>query len=134
MRKLFFILFLLVLTCILVSLAWPCILHRDEGVRRIDAEMNALMSALQQYKVKYGAYPTGDSADISRALTGHNKDKDIFLVWRTKSTAANGELMDPWGTPYMIYFCGMNPLIRSAGPNKRFDSSRDKGFDDIFGE
>ena len=133
MRKLLSILFLLVPVFILVALAWPGFHARGEGVRRIDAEMAAFMVALDQYKERFGAYPKGDSASVCRALTGDNPTKTIFIELGPRSKTEKGELLDPWGTPYMIYFSGDLPLVRSAGKNKVFDATRDRECDDVFG-
>ena len=43
-----------------------------------------------------------------------------------------GDLLDQWGTPYKVYFSGDEILVRSAGPNKQFDNSGDKHFDDYI--
>jgi hypothetical protein len=133
MRKSLSICLLLLVLFIVAALIWPWLATRGEGVHRIDRELIAVQVALDQYKNQYGLYPSGDSATICRVLAGDNRDKLIFLEWQPKSTSAKGEFLDPWGTPYRIYFSGNEPLIRSAGQNKQFDSTGDKDFDDYFG-
>lgn len=83
--------------------------------------------ALLEYKTQFGAFPSGDSRAIVRALTGDNPKRMPFI-----GMPPDGELLDPWGTPYRIY-SGDAPLIRSAGPDKLFDtgSGREKT-DDYF--
>ena len=43
-----------------------------------------------------------------------------------------GEIVDPWGSPLRIYFAGEGILVRSAGPNKRFDDSTAVAPDDYY--
>lgn len=100
--------------------------------RRIDTETRAICSALIEYRSVYGAFPTGDDRTIGLALAGENPRGIRFT--EIQSVTPEGGLLDPWGTPYRIYFSGEGPLIRSAGPNKQFDSSTTwKQTDDYFG-
>ena len=102
------------------------------GVYRIDAETQAIRAALAQYNTEFGAFPSGDSHAICLALTGNNPKSIRFIELR--SVAPDGDLLDPWGTPYKIYFSGDWPLVRSTGPNKQFDAStKRKATDDYFG-
>lgn len=111
---------------------YPGIVADDEGVYRIDAETAAIRAALAQYKTEFGSFPTGDSLAICRALSGNNPKGIHFIELR--SVAPDGSLLDPWGTPYKIYYSGDWPLVRSAGPNKKFDAStKRKQTDDYFG-
>jgi len=99
-----------------------------KGPSLVDLEMSLVQSALLDYKAAFGAFPSGDGPAVFRALRGENPQKLVFLACRAVS--ADGGALDPWGTPYKLYFSGEDVLVRSAGPNKRFDSSADKGFDD----
>jgi hypothetical protein len=45
---------------------------------------------------------------------------------------AKGEFIDPWGTALRIYFSDNGVLVRSAGPNRRFDDSTSIDCDDFF--
>ncbi len=100
--------------------------------RRIDIETSQILAAMQSYEAAFGAFPVGDSSAIFRALRGDNPQKIIFLQCRAESVSPDGGMLDPWGTPYKIYFSGKEPLIRSAGPNKQFDDSSQKQFDDYI--
>ena len=42
------------------------------------------------------------------------------------------EFVDPWGTPLRIYFSDNGIMVRSAGPNRRFDDSTTLECDDYF--
>ena len=111
---------------------YPGIRGHEEGSSRIDTEMGALHMALAQYKNEFGAFPFGDTLFICKALTGNNPKSIRFIELR--SVTPDGEFLDPWGTPYKIYYSGDWPLVRSAGPNKQLDSSMmQRQIDDYFG-
>lgn len=91
-----------------------------------------LFDALQKYKEKVGSYPVGNNAEVVKALQGNNAKQVIIVIGRTKNINTKGELVDPWGTPFRIYFAGEGILIRSAGPNRRFDDSTVLNSDDYY--
>ena len=94
-------------------------------------DVENLFIALQQYKDKVGAYPTGNNSDIAKALSGKNAKSVIIVVSNRIPQNEKGEFVDQWGTPLTIYFSGHSVLVRSAGPNKKFEDSRTKLSDDI---
>ena len=111
---------------------YRAIFTSDESTARIDAETQAILWALAQYKTDFGAFPSGDSSAICRVLTTGNNPKNIRYI-KLDSVAPDGAFLDPWGTPYKIYFSDDWPLLRSAGPNKQFDASTQrKKADDYF--
>ncbi len=95
-----------------------------DKVRLVDVDTSQIRAALQSYEAAFGMFPTGKSSAVFRALRGDNSRKIIFLQCTPGSVAPDGSMLDPWGTPYKIYFSGKEPLIRSAGPNKQFDDFR----------
>jgi hypothetical protein len=95
-------------------------------------DVENLFVGLQQFKEVVGSYPAGNNAEIVRALGGQNSKNVIILVGRKKDLNSKGELVDPWGVPLRIYFSGVGILVRSAGPNKRFDDSTALNGDDFF--
>lgn len=95
-------------------------------------DVENLFGALQQYKEHVGIYPTGNNAEIVKALMGQNPKKLIILVGRKHELNEKGEVLDPWGTPLRIYFAGDGVLVRSAGPNRRFDDSVIEENDDYY--
>ena len=103
-----------------------------DKARRIDIETAQIRSALQEYEATFGAFPVGDSAAVFRALRGQNPEHLVFFQCRAESVSPDGILLDPWGTPYKLYFSSNEIIIRSAGPNREFDSSGDKHFDDYI--
>ncbi len=76
--------------------------------------------------------PKCGNAEVAKALQGKNPKNVIILVGRKTELNDKGEFMDPWGTPIRIYFSDTGILIRSAGPNRRFDDSTSMEFDDLI--
>lgn len=99
---------------------------------RFNEDVDNLFYALQQYKERIGTYPVGNNAQVVQALLGNNPKNLIILVGRKKDLNSKGEFVDPWGTPLRIYFAGEGILVRSAGPNKRFDDSTVLNQDDYY--
>jgi hypothetical protein len=106
--------------------------QRNANTAKFNEDVDNLFYALQQYKEHIGAYPTGSNADIAKALMGNNPKNMIILVGRKKEVNSKGEIVDPWGSPLRIYFAGEGVLVRSAGPNKRFDDSTMVVSDDYY--
>jgi hypothetical protein len=86
-------------------------------------EVDNLFTALQKYKERVGSYPAGSNLDIAKALNGANSRNVIVLMGTKMHLNDKGEFVDPWGTPLRIYFSDSGVLLRSAGPNRRFDDS-----------
>ena len=99
---------------------------------QLSADTDDLFEALQTYKERLGVYPVGSNAEVVKAMMGNNAKSLIILVGRKKNLNTKGELVDPWGTPFRIYFAGEGIMIRSAGPNKRFDDSTVPNSDDWY--
>jgi type II secretory pathway pseudopilin PulG len=99
---------------------------------RLSTDVESLFDGLQKYKDFVGAYPIGSNADIAKALQGQNARKVTVLVGRKLEVNGKGEYIDPWGTPLRIYFSDTSVLIRSAGPNRRFDENTTMEFDDFI--
>jgi hypothetical protein len=99
---------------------------------RFNEDVENLFVALQQYKERIGSYPVGSNEEVVKALMGNNAKNLIILVGRKQDLSSKGEILDPWGTPLRIYFSGNSILIRSAGPNKRFDDSTVLNADDYY--
>jgi len=99
---------------------------------KLNVDVDNLFAGLQQYKDYVGAYPSGNNSDIAKALQGQNAKNIIILVGRKNELNEKGEFVDPWATPLRIYFSGTGVLVRSAGPNRRFDDSTVPGCDDFI--
>lgn len=99
---------------------------------KFNEDVENLFIGLQKYKEVVGSYPIGSNADIAKALKGSNPKNVIILVGRKNELNEKGEIMDPWNTPLRIYFNDAGVLIRSAGPNRRFDDSTVMEADDFI--
>ena len=98
---------------------------------KLNEDVENLFSALQKYKEHVGSYPIGGNSEVAKALKGQNPKNVIILVGRKTELNEKGEYVDPWGTPLRIYFSDSGVLIRSAGPNRRFDDSTVMEADDF---
>ena len=121
---------------IMVGILWA---GRAWNTLRVNAKTSAfnedvenLFTALQKYKERVGSYPVGGNLEVSKALQGNNGKNVIVIVGRKTNVNDKGEFIDPWGTPLRIYFSDTGVLIRSAGPNRRFDDSTVIDADDFI--
>ncbi len=99
---------------------------------KFNDDIENLFSGLQKYKEHVGSYPVGSNAEVVKALLGKNPKNVIILVSRKNELNPKGEFVDPWGTPLRIYFSDSGVLVRSAGPNRRFDDTASVEFDDFI--
>jgi hypothetical protein len=99
---------------------------------QLNADIENLFVGFQTYKEHVGEYPRGNNAQIVKALLGKNPKNVIILVGQKNDVNSQGEVVDPWGTALRFYFAGDGILIRSAGPNRRFDDSTSLEMDDYF--
>ena len=99
---------------------------------KLNEDVDNLFLALQKYKERVGSYPMGSNADIGKALQGNNAKNVIVIIGKKYEMNDKGEFIDPWGTPLRIYFSDSSVMIRSAGPNRRFDDSTVLDADDFY--
>lgn len=111
---------------------WATTIQAKARNSKLSADLESLFDGLQTYKENVGTYPTGGNADVARALTGQNSKRVIIRVGRKLDQNNKGEFVDPWGTPLRFYFSDNSVLIRSAGPNGRFEESTALEFDDFI--
>jgi hypothetical protein len=76
--------------------------------------------AVRNYGAQFGGNPVGTNPEITRALGGDNPKQVNFLkAGDGLRVNANGELVDPWGTPYFFHqLSGTEMEIHSAGPDR----------------
>lgn len=76
--------------------------------------------AIRQYGEKFGGNPVGSNLEISRQLGGENpKHLNFISAEAGMRLNENGELVDPWGTPYFFHqLSGREMEIHSAGPDR----------------
>ena len=113
------------------SKAWTT-LRANARTAKFNEDIENLFDGLQKYKDRVGSYPVGGNAQVAKALQGANSKNVIILVGRKTELNEKGEFVDPWGTPLRIYFSDAGVLIRSAGPNRRFDDSTVMEADDFL--
>jgi hypothetical protein len=113
------------------SKAWTT-LRANARTSKFNEDIENLFVGLQKYKERVGVYPVGGNAQVAKALQGDNSKNIIILVGRKTELNEKGEYVDPWGTPLRIYFSDVGVLIRSAGPNRRFDDSTVMEADDFL--
>lgn len=113
------------------SSAWKT-LRANAKTAQFNEDVENLFVGLQKYKERVGVYPVGGNAQVAKALQGENSKNIIILVGRKTELNEKGEYVDPWGTPLRIYFSDVGVLIRSAGPNRRFDDSTVMEADDFL--
>jgi hypothetical protein len=99
---------------------------------KFNEDVENLFIGLQKYKERVGSYPIGGNAQVAKALQGNNEKNVIILVGRKTELNDKGEYVDPWNTPLRIYFSDSGVLVRSAGPNRRFDDSTVMEADDFI--
>lgn len=114
-----------------VERAWT-MMRVNARTAKFNEDVDNLFSALQKYKERVGAYPVGGNLEVAKALMGANPKNVIVIVGNKNQVNEKGEFIDPWGTALRIYFSDAGVLIRSAGPNRRFDDSTVMDADDFI--
>ncbi|MGN6555043.1 MAG: hypothetical protein ACTHLW_15150 [Verrucomicrobiota bacterium] len=111
--------------------AWNS-LRVNARTAKFNEDIENLFTSLQKYKERVGSYPVGGNAEVAKALQGNNPKNVIVIVGRKTDLNEKGEFIDPWGTALRFYFSDVGVLIRSAGPNRRFDDSTVMEADDFI--
>jgi hypothetical protein len=80
--------------------------------------LDNMRTTFRQYRDRFGGNPVGTNPEITRALQGENPKQINFLKDDGNRVNGNGELVDPWGTPYFFHQLSAKEMeIRSAGPD-----------------
>jgi hypothetical protein len=76
--------------------------------------------AIRQYGTMFGGNPVGINSEITSQLNGNNPKHINFInADQGMRVNENGELIDPWGTPYFFHqLSGTDMEIHSAGPDR----------------
>jgi hypothetical protein len=127
---------IILVVLLVAAAAW---LLKDRIAMRIDPQVaqfhkdcDSLIQGLQQYKEFFKRYPSGTTAEISKALSGQAEEKVVILATKSSSKNDKGEIVDPWGTPIQFFFSHNAVMIRSAGPNRSYEDSRSPTADDLY--
>jgi len=94
---------------------------------RTAATMSQIQIAILAYQTEYNMPPPGkDNATLIRELITDNPRSIVFLNLRPTDMNARGEALDAWGTPFHISLADpQDPLIQSAGPDKKWNTPDD---------
>lgn len=84
------------------------------------AEADAVALNIRHYSQRFGGNPVGSNAEIVKELMGGNSAKATYLPSDLQHLNEQGELIDPWGTPYFFHQQSADKMeVRSAGPDKK---------------
>jgi hypothetical protein len=83
--------------------------------------------ACQNYVTKYGTLPpSSENYRLTKILCGDNPRGITFINLMPSKLNPNGEMIDPWGTPFRITFDpNFKVHVISAGPDKIFGTPDD---------
>jgi len=82
-------------------------------------ELQKVHRMIDSYHTLMGQNPVGTNAEIMKALMGSNPHQATLGPPPGQALNGNGELLDPWGTPYFFHqLSGDDMEIHSAGPDR----------------
>jgi hypothetical protein len=89
--------------------------------------MQNMSRAIRRFGEMFGGNPVGNNQEITSELSGKNpKHIDFISADAGLRVNDNGELVDPWGTPYFFHqLSGADTEIHSAGPDRVMWTSDD---------
>ncbi len=92
-----------------------------------EQELDVLANLLLLYREAIGSVPTGEkNAHIMNALRGNNPERQSWFPLEHPRLSPEGDLLDPWGTPYFFHNLSSTRLeVRSAGPDREMFSDDD---------
>ena len=92
-----------------------------------DVVLDNMRHAIRDYGAMFGGNPVGVNAEITSQLSGKNPKQVNFIRPEAGMRInAQGELVDPWGTPYFFHqLSGTEMEIHSAGPDKKMWTADD---------
>jgi hypothetical protein len=93
-------------------------LTAEDRQRVLDAIDN-LEFTFRDYANALGGNPVGTNAEITAALQGDNENQLKLDLPGGSSINKNGELCDPWGTPWFFHQLSAKKMeVRSAGADR----------------
>ncbi len=91
-----------------------------------DPQLLAAASAVRDYRIAFRQNPTGNNAEITRALLGKNSRNIRYLPPNAQLSEKN-ELTDRWNQPVFFHqISGTLMEIRSAGPDHKMWTEDDE--------
>lgn len=86
----------------------------------VAAEFEKITLMFRNFRTLAGENPVGTNAEIMQSMMGGNPKNAQFGPPEGQQLNAEGELLDPWGTPYFFHQLGKDQMeIFSAGPDRR---------------
>lgn len=103
---------------------------------RAEAMARQIEDAVTKHYQEYADWPPGEHANTIKALRGENPKGIVFFTVGDESVNADGELPDPWGTPYRISIDHETHRVNviSAGPDHVFQHANSRHSDDVRGQ
>ncbi len=96
--------------------------NREQTVDLLDR----LQLTLRDFRAANGGNPVGTNAEITKAILGDNIKQTKHEIPEGTRLNANGELCDPWGSPYFFHQQSATKMeIRSAGPDHKMWTADD---------
>jgi len=101
-------------------------LSPDVSRESVAEALDNLHFALRDHRAALGGNPVGTNAEITNALFGDNVKQIRQPMPDGSRINGNGELCDPWGTPYFFHQQNAQKMeVRSAGPDLQMWTSDD---------
>jgi hypothetical protein len=92
----------------------------------ITIALDNVQFAIRDHRTALGGNPVGTNAEITSALFGDNLKQLRQPMPDGSRINGNGELCDPWGTPYFFHQQSAQKMeVRSAGPDLKMWTSDD---------
>jgi len=93
---------------------------------RTESFIMAMDTAAQGYMTDNGPFSKSlDNHTFWSDLSGADSGK-VYMSFKTSQQNDKGEIVDPWGTPYRIWYISDKEVgITSAGPDKTFGTADD---------
>jgi hypothetical protein len=100
---------------------------QKETLSRTQMELDQIRKGILSYETEYGnPPPPSDNREMMQILQGFNPHKTQFLASEPWEFNAKEEPVDAWGTRLRISVVDpKNPLVQSAGPDKKWDTADD---------
>jgi len=85
----------------------------------VGQDIGQLQFIFRDFRLMVGGNPVGNNAEIVKALLGRNPKKITLELPQGHRLNDDGELLDPWGTPYFFHQLSSKEMeIRCAGPDQ----------------
>jgi hypothetical protein len=107
--------------------------HRTAERSRAEVMSARITDAMHRFHKEFGYWPEGSHAEVVRVLRGENEKGHVFLDLPAEKLTAEGEIPDPWGTPYRIFADAKTQRARvhSAGPDGVFADASARSDDHV---